>query len=272
MGGNDPSNDYAEFTINGLIVSAVSPTADLWLKGAVPHPLTVLADLLGEAHLPALAAGQLIRIGQKLGDRREEEWGCFTTFLNPVVQPCSGQSDVVCQYPCALNAGESSPRAFNGGVQLSAVGRILIAEDSALRGQIIINQSNTITPQEDAWTGHVVVGTDSSLPITLRPDGSQPDVSPYYARPSTRTSGDPGVARLGGGAVGLATFHLHDEDCEPPNGQTGPTEGVPAGAFFQSGAVPVVFRHYGPVMLNTAVAASWSEAFIVEAKNGATCA
>ncbi|MCC6322747.1 MAG: hypothetical protein IT438_15065 [Phycisphaerales bacterium] len=270
-GGNNPANDYAEFVVSGPVVTAVSPTADLWATGVVQDILTIRRDLLGEAHLPNLGTGQFIRIGEKLGDRQEEEWGCFTTFLNPVVQPCMGQSDVVCQYPCALNAGETSPRAFEGGVQLATVGRVLLAAPSSLQGQTIINAENTIAPQEDGWIGQFVVGTDATPPITLRPDGARPDIAPYYARPSARTTGDPGVVRLGGGAVGLATFHMHDEDSVPPNGQTGPTQGVAAGEFFVPGAVPVVFRHYGPVLLNTAVASSWTQAFIVEAKSGAAC-
>ncbi|MFM9996188.1 MAG: hypothetical protein ACKVU4_10345 [Phycisphaerales bacterium] len=68
-----------------------------------------------------------------------------------------------------------------------------------LQGQIIINGGNS----GGSWTGTVTIGS-----TTLS--------GPYYS--NTASS-------LGGGAVGLAPFHLHDEDCTPPNGYSGAPPG-----------------------------------------------
>jgi hypothetical protein len=65
---------------------------------------------------------------------------------------------------------------------------------SGLVGPIIVNA----TGDSGTWTGAVTVGS-----TTLGRN--------YY----TNTS-----ASLGGGAVGLAPFHLHDTDCVPANGAT----------------------------------------------------
>ncbi|MGE3108212.1 MAG: hypothetical protein AB7G11_07555 [Phycisphaerales bacterium] len=68
------------------------------------------------------------------------------------------------------------------------------------------------------WTGNVSVGGVSLLP------------RPYYSNPSSA---------LGGGAVGLAPFHIYDMDCSPANNAY-----LTRSNFESSGAF---VRYYGPL-------------------------
>jgi hypothetical protein len=68
---------------------------------------------------------------------------------------------------------------------------------SGLAGQIIINAGNSYS---NAWGGPVKV------------NGTALSGAPFY----TNTS-----SSIGGGSVGQAPYHLHDEDCEPENGYSG---------------------------------------------------
>ncbi len=89
---------------------------------------------------------------------------------------------------------------------------------NGLKAQIIINAANS----GGSWSsGTVTVGSTALSPM------------PNY----TNTS-----ASIGGGAVGVAPFDLHDNDCTPVNG---------ASLAF-SETTTVVLRHYGPVTWNTA--------------------
>ncbi|MFM9994665.1 MAG: hypothetical protein ACKVU4_02565 [Phycisphaerales bacterium] len=80
-----------------------------------------------------------------------------------------------------------------------------------LGGQVILNAQDRATAHP--WQGPVTangntIGTGSGF--------SQPYLAPYYELSSTS---------LGGGAIGHAPFHLHDEDCTPPNGYFGAPPG-----------------------------------------------
>lgn len=82
-----------------------------------------------------------------------------------------------------------------------------------LKGQIIVNSDN----DGGAWSGDVTVGS-----TTLSPAGAY-----------TQTG-------LGGGAVGLAPFDLHKQDCDPPySGSTPPT--------VSSSTIDIDLVHYGPI-------------------------
>ncbi len=89
-----------------------------------------------------------------------------------------------------------------------------------LGSQIIANASNG----SGTWTGAVRVNGAGSAPI----------VGPYYSQ----TSG-----AVGGGAVGLAPFQAHGDDCSPPHGSNIPSGGIPNNE--------VILRHYGPVIWDT---------------------
>lgn len=101
---------------------------------------------------------------------------------------------------------------------LEASGVVNIVPEAGLEGQVIINRRNL----GGQWNGTVNVGSTS---LTI----------PHY----TTTAGS-----LGGGSVGLATFALHDESCDPPNNL--PTT-IGTGALNQ-----VKLRHYGPVTFEAA--------------------
>lgn len=83
----------------------------------------------------------------------------------------------------------------------------------------------------NVWNQTVKIGTSS--PTLL--GGQQSGSTPYYSQTSSA---------LGGGAVGLARFHLHDTECDPVNGYTidgilswavlsfyGPVEKVPTATY-----------------------------------------
>ncbi len=109
-------------------------------------------------------------------------------------------------------------QGFNGAIELPANG---------LQGQIIVNASNG----GGSWVGNVVIGTTTLVP------------EPDYAQTS---------ASLGGGAVGLVPFALHDEDCVPANAPSSPP------AILNSkfcGRIPgeeeyIALRFYGPVRVD----------------------
>ena len=86
-------------------------------------------------------------------------------------------------------------------------GRIVLGT-SGLQGQVIINSTNG----SGTWTGNVTIGT-----TTLSPS--------YYSNTSSS---------LGGGAVGVAPFHLHAADCVPPS-------------VYNSVGATMTVSHYGPV-------------------------
>jgi hypothetical protein len=117
----------------------------------------------------------------------------------------------------ALVAGRTL--SMGGGWPTTTGGQNQCLTVNDLRGQIIINASNGANP----WTGSVIVGS----PLVAQYDLSSVTTAPYY----TPTSSD-----LGGGAVGLAPFHLHDTDCAPPNNGT-----------IALIATEATLRFYGPI-------------------------
>ncbi len=122
---------------------------------------------------------------------------------------------------------------FTGGMQFAQGG---------LQGQVIINADSA----GFQWLGDVVAGAS----LLSHPSGSDGS----YTQPSSV---------LGGGAVGLVPFDLHDEDCAPANGGiASPVEflvtkfchlrGNPSGSFVFSQATDETLRlrFYGPVLAN----------------------
>lgn len=92
-----------------------------------------------------------------------------------------------------------------------------------LAGQVVVNSDNV----GGTWTGTVNVG---SISITNPVQGKYPQLS----------------ASLGGGAIGLAPFRMHELDSVPPHNQLLINQGISQRAF-TSGSYPVKVRHYGSV-------------------------
>ncbi|MFN0132291.1 MAG: hypothetical protein ACKVW3_07165 [Phycisphaerales bacterium] len=104
---------------------------------------------------------------------------------------------------------------------LTSTGSIDYDDTAGLMNQVIINGADGA----GTWSGSVIVGS-----TTINSGASQPNQAPYYNATSST---------LGGGAVGLARFHLHDTDCDPVNG------GTISGGFNAPGQVEL--RFYGPI-------------------------
>jgi hypothetical protein len=98
------------------------------------------------------------------------------------------------------------------------LGNVKYEDGSGLANQVIINAGN-LTPA-GSWSGSVAV------------DGTTLATTPYYSQASSG---------LGGGAVGLAPFHLYDSDCVPANGAT--VSAIPDNV--------IRLRFYGPITYNT---------------------
>lgn len=120
----------------------------------------------------------------------------------------------------------------------------ITAGSSGLAGQIIINSGNATS---NAWAGSVTVGTTTLSPV------------PNYATTS---------ASLGGGAVGLAPFRLHYENCIPEDGYVGAppldtvirlrwygplewTTGYPATVEYKSGSMWIDITTWFEFQINT---------------------
>jgi len=112
-----------------------------------------------------------------------------------------------------------------------------------LAGQIIVNAGSAFPVPGDAWLGGLTV-TGGAGAIVL--DGSSG--APFY----TPTSQD-----LGGGAIGLAPFHLHDTDCVPANTPATPPSFLNSEFCHITTSPPgtnreLKLRFYGPVRLGDA--------------------
>ncbi len=119
----------------------------------------------------------------------------------------------------------STGKIIIGGsnVLASPTDGVISVAASGLQGQVVMNAlGNTAGTY---WNRPVYI--DST--ITLAPGSSQPYMAPNY---------NAGDSALGGGAVGVVPFHLHDNDCVPVNG--GSSAPIVTGSS-------VRLRFYGPV-------------------------
>jgi hypothetical protein len=91
-------------------------------------------------------------------------------------------------------------------------------------GQITLNADGNPTGQ---WTAPVYLG-EPGQPGTVLLEG------PFYTQPASM---------LGGGSIGLAPYSIHDESCEPANG-----DGV---QLAPEDTLVVKLRHYGPIRIDT---------------------
>lgn len=116
----------------------------------------------------------------------------------------------------------------------SLEGQIVLHPSQSLKGQIVINKNNGSGSAAGIWTstGLVKVG-----PIELKTTASQPYQAPYYRVASST---------LGGGAVGLAPFHLYEYDCLPAHDGADPIALVLSSDFADLSNFPVKMAMYGP--------------------------
>lgn len=137
--------------------------------------------------------------------------------------------------PFILSGGLAAGTTVNISGSLAGENASVTLPADGLKGQIIINSKEGMpanTP-DGVWNGQVTVG---GQPLTGYP---------YYTIPSNQ---------LGGGAVGLAPFHLYNVDCTPAS------EGYPAvgnppvvldsdlrGTVTTRPAQPIRLAFYGPV-------------------------
>jgi hypothetical protein len=132
---------------------------------------------------------------------------------------------------------------------------IWIQDDDGLENTVILGAGWTganespcnLAEPVDAWIGPVTIG---STPLVYEPgSGSDPDIAPYYARPSSDL-----------GAMGLVPFRLYENDCVPPHTDDwsySPTTGnelLNSQFCRRTGVTPkeIRVRFYGPVATGAA--------------------
>jgi len=222
---NAVENDYA--SIGAMTIGCIGPGADVWFadceRAVIEH------DVFGELHLPVLASGETIWIGDRLGDGPAEN---TPAELEECV--CGNQVAAECFYTQGAHQ-EDSPRD-PGYAALSA---IHVREVEGLSGQIIINGNNTEVAADTGWAGKGVIGPGFGNLIELGPSQEQPFEAPYY---------DLLPAAIGGGSIGLVPFHLHKKACTPPHGILVGERDLPlVYTDFDGPNHPVIIRSYGPV-------------------------
>ncbi|MFZ2872870.1 MAG: hypothetical protein WAZ94_00130, partial [Phycisphaerales bacterium] len=212
VGGSDPNVHYA--TIGVTSIGCMRQMSTLWMQSW--QTADILTDMYGDIRVPSTPAGSAVRIGRVLGD---EAAAAFPDEPPVYACECTTQpSEVACQQ-CDWQwnnfdgvLGLASPRnpwwPECNGVEDRA-GQIIVHNDNGLSGQIIINAGVAGLAPAVLWSGKAQVGdaANNCSDVVISPAQSQPDLAPHYARLS---------ADLGGGAVGLVPFALHDEDCDPP--------------------------------------------------------
>jgi hypothetical protein len=214
---DDRADNYA--SIGALSIGCVSPAADVWFKDSTFAEIR--GDLLGELHLPKLDSSQTIRIGGKLGQGIDTvdgvdtlgDAGCGSLINPPFLWRATEAPDFG---PIENSPRGSITRVLADGTTSNAVlakrGEIRIAAPGPLGGQIIIDANNT-GPQrpETHWRGLVRRNTqpnDVESVNFLAFNESAPFNAPEY---------DLTPDQLGGGAVGLVPFTIHDLATWPPN-------------------------------------------------------
>jgi hypothetical protein len=220
---NDPSplSPYAAVT-GSVTLGCVSRRSALWLRD-VPL-LTGTGSMRGLLTMPELPAGSTVRL-VSLGD--------------PTVScGSSPYGDTIFEY------GQAQPhyRTFTDGIDH---GTIDIKALQGLKGQIILNAQDDITPATDAWKGraNVRVATTGTLQrvALARYSPTDPDLRPVTAAPRYNVK----PADLGGGSAGLVPYNFHPEGCDPRMPRT--TTGKAVARQQQLADNGVGLRWYGPV-------------------------
>jgi hypothetical protein len=258
-------DDFTSFpgvpgTTPQIKIGCMGNGADLWVKNF--NKLQVDHSVLGEIHCPNVPSKASIVIGDALGSEGNADFstcGCHDGDINGI---CVSSGAFVAEVPIIW-----SPRYIGNSLgdpnRRTAHGRIWISSSEGLNDQIILNANNNSVadPASHAefWRGEVIVGpvaygaadpgdviTDNC--IVLSPDAIDADhLAPFY-----------GIAPgpLGGGAVGVAPFHLYDTDGFPINNQLIPApvsqpKLTVVSTDFEAGgtndATPVTIGFYGPI-------------------------
>lgn len=217
----DPSVSYA--TIDTFSAGCIRQIGSVWAQGW--SSFVVDTDLYGDIHVPEIEADQLIQVGRIFGNEdavappdEPEEWACeCTAIAESTCDACDWQWNYLHEvftldnprnpwWPAYLpDGGDTGDR-----LDPDRRGQVWVHETAGLHGHIVINASNNTTlTASQLWSGAVQVGigTNGSPTIEIAPTATGDWDAPYY---------DGLSAALGGGAVGLAPFHLHDKDCAPP--------------------------------------------------------
>lgn len=243
----DPDEWYT--VIGTLNIGCMRQITSVWMKDW--GVADVEGDMFGDFHLAEIPSDKTLRIGGKLGHEeslvyadppdREASGACACNALHPTV--CD-EFDIVWNYfgPGNPNPDLYFPRNPDWPYCDSARderGQVIVHAADELAGQVIINAQNTSATNAQLWTG--VVGFDDDLDgcfeleISSTPSSAEWE-APYY-------EGLPGD--LGGGAVGLVEYHLHDEACTPPNDSTVcAIEPLEANDDKET----AILTHYGPLL------------------------
>jgi hypothetical protein len=163
------------------------------------------------------------------------------TLTGDVGAPVSVSRNFISGRMLKISGGVINSGSDNGSLHFGSGG---------LKGQVIINTA----AGSSGWGGAASVDN-----ITL-------STLPYYSQSSSG---------LGGGAVGLAPFHLYESDCIPPNAQgtttaTRDTATVLMTDFSSDTATPVTIRCYGPIA-RSAGASTWADCVRVYAVDEGGC-
>ncbi|MCC6320962.1 MAG: hypothetical protein IT438_05930 [Phycisphaerales bacterium] len=238
---NNPANDFA--LIGQIEVGCVGPEASVWMTDWTNAGF---GNVFGDVHVPAIAADQTIRIAGHLGDHNDALFGSNEPLNSALCECLLWTAD--CTYnDCFDRTFESSPRDPQypecAALYATPRGRIWV-RSNVIEGQVIINAGNNPhSPSSDFMTGGVQVGVSSTDPdcpsIIIADDSTGLDIAPYYDRLST------GPSTLGGGAVGVAPFHAHEEDGDPPHDEYGTGNGISEFGINATQQARLTF--YGPI-------------------------
>jgi hypothetical protein len=156
--------------------------------------------------------------------------------------PMSGRIDITGSLRAGKYVTVNGPMTGTLSVGGSLLGGVNVPS-GGLQGQIVINAANS----GGVWSGQVSVGgVNVFSPI------------PYYLTPSSS---------FGGGAVAVAPFKAHLDDCTPTHNSAGSTGFANLSSFSNPASTPVLFRAYGP--MQPAPGLSLAQAVAVEQQVGA---
>lgn len=257
---SDPASVYA--VIDQIEIGCMRRLGTLRVKDW--STFTVANNMFGDIHVPSVAPSEVLWIGGVMGD--DSVSGYDSTTPSGQVCLCTVNSIVSCEtctsesyYTIYSNGGYRNP-TFPGHGICSPTGapdhrgQVWIHDVAGLQGQIIINGENiasTAIPSNLLWTGVVQVGETAPLPPNVvgcpeteivQTASNEWQAPQYEGLPS----------ELGGGAIGLVPFALHDFACDPVNPQPG-NEPIPTlvDVYFNNTGIPYPTTSSDPDLRNS---------------------
>ncbi len=193
--------------------------SNLTIHGDLTSPIDIGGSLLSDLTITGTASAP-ISVGEDLGFYQVSPQALIEGNLTfsqststPITSAITFQGDIIdgtilfnAPYAATLNIGGT----FSSGTVIHAANAT-----TPLSGQIILNSLNASC----TWAGTVKYGSGGGTTIS--------HTSGQYATVSST---------WGGGAVGLAPFHMHHEDYVPPNG-----------GEIENDLTNIKIRFYGPV-------------------------